>query len=103
MKTIAALLCLFLLLAEDSRADSTPSAELQIRCLKELDLTFVPRNLLREGPGWHFKFAKFDSGKIKLMDVYVPEGSTFDQIKTLFNALAAKHQQEHASTPAPTP
>jgi hypothetical protein len=33
----------------------------------------------------------------------VPEGSTFDQIKTLFNALAAKHQQEHASTPAPTP
>jgi hypothetical protein len=103
MKTIVALLCLFLLLAGSSRADSTPSAELQIRCLKELDLTFMPRNPQREGSGWHFKFAKFDSGKIKLIDVYVPEGSTFDQIKTLFTALAAKYQQEHSPTPVPTP
>jgi hypothetical protein len=103
MKTVAALLFLSLLLAEGSRADSIPSTELQIRCIKELNLEFIPRNPQREGPGWHFKFAKFDSGKIELIDVYMPEGSTFDQIKTLFTALAAKYQQDHPSTPAPRP
>jgi hypothetical protein len=95
MKTIAALLCLFLLLAEDSRADSTPSAELQIRCLKELDLTFMPRNPQREGSGyWHFWTNEGSRG----LDVYVPEGSTFDQIKTL---AIAKYRLEHPSTPSP--
>src|SRR6267142_2858816 len=101
MKTIVALLCLFFLFTQDSRADSTPSAELQTRCIKELDLEFIPRNRQREGPDWHFKFSKFYSGKIKLIDVYVPEGSTFDQIKTLFTALATKYEQEHSTTSTP--
>jgi len=98
MKPIAPLLCLFLLLADYSRADSIPSTELQTRLANELHLLFEPRNPQREAPGyWHFWT---DLGNGKTLTVYVPEGATFDQIKTLAIAM---YQLENPQTPTPTP
>ena len=78
MKPIAPLLCLFLLLAGSSRADSTPSAELQTRLVNELHLEFIPRNPQREAAGyWHFWANVGSTG----LDVYVPEGSTLIKLE----------------------
>jgi hypothetical protein len=97
MKPIAPLLCLFLLLAGYSRADSIPSAELQTRLVNELHLEFIPRNPLREAAGyWHFWANVGRAG----LSVCVPEGSTFDQIKTL---AIATYQLENPATPTSTP
>jgi hypothetical protein len=93
MKPIVAFLCLFLLLGGSSRADSIPSAELQTRLADELHLEFIPRNSQREAPGyWHFWANEGSRG----LDVYVPEGSTFDQIKAL---AIAKYGLENPPTP----
>jgi hypothetical protein len=97
MKPIVAFLCLFLLLAQYSRADNVPTAELQTRLVNELHLEFIPRNPQREAAGyWHFWAKVGRSG----LSVYVPEGSTFDQIKTL---AIATYQLENPQTPTPTP
>jgi hypothetical protein len=84
---------LFLLFAACSRTDNIPSAELQAQVANELGLAFEPRNTQREAPGyWHFWATS--------LTVDVPEGSTFDQIKTL---AVAKYRLQHPPTPKPTP
>jgi hypothetical protein len=76
LKTVVAILSLLIFTAGYSRADNIPSAELQTRIISELGLEYEPRNPQREAPGyWHF----YGNG----LSVYVPEGSSFDQIKTL--------------------
>lgn len=93
LKTTVPLLSLLLLLAGCSPSDSIPSPELQTRLATETGLVFLPRNPQREAAGyWHF-WAHIGTG----LDVYVPEGASFDQIKTL---SLAKYRIEHP-TPAP--
>ena len=79
-----------------SRRESIPSVELQTRLAKESGLKFLPRDTQRETDGyWHF-----GANTTFRLDLYVPEGSTFDQIR---NLAIAQYQIENRPTPAPTP
>jgi hypothetical protein len=96
MKTVPALLCLLFCTAGYSRADNIPSAELQTRVINELSMEYVPRDPRTQTPGyWHF-----ETNGTPFFSVYVPEGSSFDQIKTL---AIAKYRLEHPNTQTSAP
>jgi hypothetical protein len=80
-----------------SRAESIPNVDLQTRLADESGLKFVPRDTQRESAGyWHF----YANVSLVPLNIYVPEGSTFDQIRTL---AIAQYRIEHPPTPSPTP
>jgi len=98
MKTVAPILCLLFFTAGYSRADNIPGAELQTRIINELSMEYIPRDQRTEATGyWHF-----ETIEPTFFSIYVPEGSSFDQIKTL---AIAKYRLEHPNTqtPAATP